>query len=242
MKLLIIRHGDPDYAIDDLTEVGKIEAELLADRLVNEDIKAVYCSPLGRARKTAEPTLIRTGLGAQFCQWLREFDYAKIQPPYLSEPDCAWDLLPEYMDEHALLYSPTEWTKDPLIQGTGIEEAYKNVCDSLDKLLAKHGYLREGKYYRVTRENHDTIALFCHYGLTCVLLSHLMGCSPYSIWQHVVTPPTAVSTFYTEERREGIAHFRAISIGDTSHLYKAGREPSFAARFCECFSDPTRHD
>ena len=27
MKLLIIRHGDPDYAIDGLTEAGKREAE-----------------------------------------------------------------------------------------------------------------------------------------------------------------------------------------------------------------------
>lgn len=33
MKLLIVRHGDPDYSIDSLTETGWKEAELLADRL-----------------------------------------------------------------------------------------------------------------------------------------------------------------------------------------------------------------
>lgn len=240
MKLLIIRHGDPDYAIDGLTEVGKIEAELLGDRLAGIDITKIYCSPLGRARKTAEPTLLHKGMEAECCEWLREFDYAKIQPPYLAEPDCAWDILPEYMDP--IMYHPTEWVNAPFLKGTGVAEAYKEVCAEFDKMLAKHGYQREGCYYRVTRENHDTVALFCHYGLTCVLLSHLLGCSPYSMWQHVVTPPTAVTTFHTEERRQGIAHFRAISIGDTAHLYKADREPSFAARFCECFRDPTRHD
>ena len=38
MKILIIRHGDPDYAIDGLTDKGKIEAELLANHLQNEKI------------------------------------------------------------------------------------------------------------------------------------------------------------------------------------------------------------
>ena len=31
MKLLIIRHADPDYEIDSLTETGHREARLLAD-------------------------------------------------------------------------------------------------------------------------------------------------------------------------------------------------------------------
>ena len=34
MKLLIVRHGDPDYSIDSLTETGWIEAELLSDRVL----------------------------------------------------------------------------------------------------------------------------------------------------------------------------------------------------------------
>ena len=33
MRILIIRHGDPDYEIDGLTEKGKREAALLAKRL-----------------------------------------------------------------------------------------------------------------------------------------------------------------------------------------------------------------
>ena len=57
MKLLIVRHGDPDYAIDSLTETGWIEAELLSDRLCKLDVKAFYCSPMGRAQDTAKATL-----------------------------------------------------------------------------------------------------------------------------------------------------------------------------------------
>ena len=33
MRLLLIRHGDPDYVHDDLTETGKREAALLAERI-----------------------------------------------------------------------------------------------------------------------------------------------------------------------------------------------------------------
>ena len=33
MKLLIVRHGDPDYSIDSLTEKGWREAEFLSEKL-----------------------------------------------------------------------------------------------------------------------------------------------------------------------------------------------------------------
>ncbi len=57
MKLLIIRHGDPDYSIDSLTEKGWKEADLLSKRLAKEKIDAFFCSPLGRAKYTANETI-----------------------------------------------------------------------------------------------------------------------------------------------------------------------------------------
>ena len=38
MQFLIIRHGDPDYVHDSLTEKGFREAELLARRLKKEGV------------------------------------------------------------------------------------------------------------------------------------------------------------------------------------------------------------
>ena len=52
MRLLIIRHGDPDYARDNLTEKGKREAKLLSEMLAKDKIDYLYCSPLGRAKAT----------------------------------------------------------------------------------------------------------------------------------------------------------------------------------------------
>ena len=242
MRILIIRHADPDYSIDGLTEVGKIEAECLADMLEKEKVDAVYCSTLGRARLTAAPTLERLGLKAQYCEWLREFSYVSVKVPYLEEPRICWDLLPEYVNTLPKIYSPTEWMDEPVIRDSDVYESYSNVCREFDAVLAKHGYVRDGYGYRAVTPNHDTIVFVCHFGLATVLLAHLMNCSPYSIWQNAVLLPSSVTTFRTEERREGIASMRASAIGDTSHLYAAGRTPSFSARFCECFSDETRHD
>ncbi len=241
MKLLIIRHGEPDYAIDGLTEKGKREAELLASRLIREDIKAVYCSTMGRARLTAQPYLDRKDITAEYCEWLREFNYPRIKVPYLDRDKNAWDLLPEYADQFPDLYHPTRWRELDFLKNTAVIEAYDAVCMELDALLARHGYSRDKYSYKAISPSHDTIALFCHFGLASVLLSHLMNCSPYSIWQHAFTAPTSVTTVYTEERAEGIASFRVSALGDVSHLFEANEPPSFAGRFCECFTDDTRH-
>ena len=57
MKLVIVRHGDPDYSIDSLTEKGWKEAEYLSERLSKLEVKDFYVSPLGRAKDTASFTL-----------------------------------------------------------------------------------------------------------------------------------------------------------------------------------------
>ena len=39
MRILIVRHGDPNYELDCLTEKGKREAALMAEKLKNEKIQ-----------------------------------------------------------------------------------------------------------------------------------------------------------------------------------------------------------
>ena len=93
MKLIIIRHGDPDYSIDSLTPTGWKEAELLADRVSKLDVKAFYVSPLGRAKDTASLTLKRMGRTAEEKSWLQEFPL-QVMKPNFTQPDVCWDWLP----------------------------------------------------------------------------------------------------------------------------------------------------
>ena len=242
MRILLIRHGDPNFKIDGLTEKGKREAQLLAQRLVKEKIDKIYCSPRGRARLTAEPTARALGMDYEILDFLREFNYKRMRLPYLDETAIAWEILPEYINSQPSAYERSDWAKMPCIAESDILEGYSEVCREFDLLLARHGYERDGYNYKATRANHDTIAIFCHSGVIALLLSHIMNSSPYSTWQHTCALPTSVTTIYTEERREGSVLLRITGFSDISHLYAAGEEPSFSARFCECFTDNTPHD
>ncbi|MBQ1206574.1 MAG: histidine phosphatase family protein, partial [Clostridia bacterium] len=55
MLLYVIRHGDPIYNPDSLTEKGKRQAEALARRLAVNGLDKIYSSPLVRAQQTAQP-------------------------------------------------------------------------------------------------------------------------------------------------------------------------------------------
>ena len=107
MKLLLIRHGDPDYKIDSLTEKGHREAQLLAEKMQHVPVKAFYVSPLGRARATIDYTLKKTGREATILDWMEEFP-ATLNPQesiglknaYGTHKNTVnrvvWDMLPEY--------------------------------------------------------------------------------------------------------------------------------------------------
>lgn len=243
MKLIIIRHGDPDYTIDSLTEKGWREAELLADRISRLPVDAFYVSPLGRAKDTASCTLKRMGRTAVECPWLREFDILIIKPNLPDQRSIPWDWLPQDWTADPRYYDANHWFETEAMMEGGVKEKYDWVAENLDALLASHGYRRTGNYYTAERPNEDTVVLFCHFGLECVLLSHLLGVSPMVLWHGTCAAPTSVTTLNTEERREGIALFRMASFGDISHLYVQDEPPAFAARFCETFADADqRHD
>ena len=237
MRLLIIRHGDPDYSIDSLTEKGWREAELLSERIAKLDVKAFYCSPLGRAQDTAKATLKRMNRTAETLEWLKEFYYCKVKVPGTDNEVLCWDFLPSFYTKVDELYDPVQFKELDFMREGHYPELYKNVTDGLDALLEKHGYKRRERYYEAVEPNRDTVVLFCHFGIECQLLGHMLGISPVILAQHLCAAPTSVTTLITEEREKGIAIFRCQSFGDISHLYAHDEPPAFAARFCERYID-----
>lgn len=243
MKLLIIRHGDPDYTIDSLTEKGWKEAEYLAEKLSKMKLDYLYVSPLGRAKDTASCTLKKINRTAVECDWLREFDVFINRPDQTERKKILWDWLPQDWTKEERFYQYDHWFENERMEEGNAKKNYDYVTGKFDELLAQHGYVREGHYYRAEKPNDDTLVFFCHFGLECVLLSHLIGASPMVLWHGFCAAPTSVTTVNTEERREGIASFRISAFGDVSHLYAKGEPPAFAARFCEMYTNTQeRHD
>ncbi len=241
MNLLIIRHGDPDYGNDTLTERGVAEATALNPRMKKINPDFVYVSPLGRAKKTAELACEGLDVRAETLPWLREFEGRCVKPNLGKESIC-WDWMPADWTTREIFYDKDRWFTDPAFDGTNVRGEYEKVAAGLDALLARHGYERNGNFYRAVAPTNDTVVLFCHFALQCVLISRLIGCSPMVLWHGTVAAPSSVTTIYTEERREGEASFRIGAFGDTSHLWAAGIGPGFSARFCECYmNENERH-
>ena len=242
MKLLIIRHGDPDYYVDSLTEKGWREAECLSKELSRMEVTDFYVSPYGRAKDTASLTLQKMNRTAAELPWLKEFDIRIFRPDCPDKERIVWDWLPQDWTAEPRFYREDEWYKNEYLAPFDIEKEYRYVTGQFDLLLEKHGYRRDGRIYRAERPNHDTLAFFCHFGVEGVILSHLWGVSPMILWHDLCAAPSSVTTLVTEERRKGIANFRMLAYGERTHLYVHGEPPAFAARFCECFDDDTRHD
>ncbi len=252
MRLLFIRHGDPDYKNDALTEKGRREAKLLADRMERETVRDFYVSPLGRARETADYTLSRLGRTAQVRDWLREFparidinDSPGLRRAY---PDTkvengrfreriVWDMLPGSWQNIPEYYDRYAWRQTEVAESSNMAQAYETAVKGLDGLLAEYGYIRKDSWYRTEKGNNDTICFFCHLGITCVFLSHLWGISPFLFLHCMGLAPTSVTEVYTEEREKGIVSFRASKLGDISHLYAANEPPSPSSRFCQVYEN-----
>ena len=237
MELIFVRHAEPDYAKDSLTDKGRKEALLLSDMLIKENADFFYSSPLGRAKETGMYTMKRLRKDFTVLPWLTEFE-GKVKDG-VKTTRC-WDRLPSQWTKDEAHYGEN-WHSTSLMGRINVREENEKVCKGIDELLEKHGYRHEGKIFKVTNSNHDKIVFFCHFAVECVILAHLFGTSPMVFWHNFVALPSSVTRVVTEEREKGIASFRTICFGDVSHLYYGHEKPSFAARYCECFEDNTKH-
>ncbi|QSE92108.1 histidine phosphatase family protein [Rhodococcus pseudokoreensis] len=151
MELLLIRHGEPDLASatlhdPELTSLGVEQAGLLGTYLVDEDIAAVYTSPLRRAAQTAEIIGSILGHTPVVRDDLAEFD--RDAPEYLDFAKLAADGDPRYAAFTRGDLSP--W-------GTDLETFRRRVTIEFDRIVEDH----HGQ--RVAVVSHGGVAN-CHLG------------------------------------------------------------------------------
>ncbi len=233
MRLIFIRHAEPDYEHDSLTEKGWREAQLLAGRTRDWHVDDFYVSPLGRARDTASFTLRAQNKTAQTMDWLHEFQGQL--PDGQGGARICWDLMPDLWTAQPELLQPVGWENAPILQGTNVKAEYDRACAGLDTLLERYGYFRRGGYYESRQASDACTVCFCHLGITCVLLSHMWNVSPFTLLHGLFLAPSSVTVLQTEERQPGIAYFRAQTIGSTSHLLAGGEPVSIYGSFAEPF-------
>ncbi|MBE6637766.1 MAG: histidine phosphatase family protein [Ruminococcaceae bacterium] len=215
MVLYIIRHADPDYSIDSLTEFGWQEAEALGDRMAGSRLDRIYTSPLGRAIATAEPTCRKTGLTSSVEPWMSEsIDYMRF-------PDFATEANRHTGFQFSFDKGITEVT-DYFAELDRSEYLAKMISAS-DEFLARHGYVREGGLYRIAERNSLRIACFCHGGFGSAWIGHLMGLPAAYGWLKFAVRTTSVTKLaFNDYHGSGYAQVTAEYIGDTSHVFFHG--------------------
>lgn len=90
MKIYFTRHGETEWNSKDiicgitdieLSEKGHMQAKALADRLAKEhsEIEMIICSPMKRARDTADYAAKALGIEPVYDERLREWDYGSFE-------------------------------------------------------------------------------------------------------------------------------------------------------------------
>ena len=243
MRILLIRHAEPDYPNHTITPKGRGEARLLSERLRHYDIRDFYVSPLARAYETAEYTLQRMGRTAETLDWLQEFR-GRYPDPETGELRLAWDIKPRIWTRYPGVTDFDAFLENPLFDRGDFREVWAETVHGVGELMARYGYRKDGPVWHCDTNGPDTIAIFCHFGISMAIISCLTDISPFVLWHRTLCLPSSVSEIVTEERIRGEVSFRITKLGDTSHLENAGEIRSTAGLFPECYTgrDTTEAD
>ncbi len=176
MRLILIRHGDPNYELDCLTELGQKQAKITAQRLLKEGIQEVYSSPMGRAKQTAQPFLDASGIkNMQILDFMKEIRYG-LENDLYNQDYSPWVGVDRMANQGEDLQN-SNWRSLPLFKDNTATVDINLVQAASDKWLESLGYKRQGLYYKNIRNDDAqfTLALFSHGGSSTALLSRIFN-------------------------------------------------------------------
>ena len=175
MRIVFVRHGEPDYAHDCLTERGRIQAQAAAERLREEGIGEIYSSPLGRAAETAVFTSEALGLPVRTLDYMRELHWGSTDGTPMPADGHPWDLADMLAAEGRDLTDPA-WREHPYFRNNKVTAEADHVARKTDEWLRTLGYERNGAYYRCLRpdDRQATVALFSHGGSSAAAMGHIL--------------------------------------------------------------------
>lgn len=223
MLLYIIRHGDPIYDPDSLTEKGKLQAAALARRLSVHGLDRVYCSPLIRARQTAQPTCELLGLTPVIEEWTSEaLAWQDLAVPSGNHGRTwAFHNVPntKLKSEENMLLTRDDWYKADFLADSNAEAGYKRISDASDEFTERLGYKREGAVYRIIKPSDERVAVFCHQGFGTTWLSYLLAIPPHIFWSSFDLTHSSVTILRFANGSDGYTAPMCLTLSDTSHIY-----------------------
>lgn len=181
MELVFIRHGQPAWSVDGLsqvdpalTDLGHQQAERVAERLAADDteITEIIVSPAIRAQQTAAPLVAATGIAPTTID-----DIAEIRMP-----DWTGTLEEEvqriFADSRAR--PPDEWWEG-LGDGESFRDFHNRITGAMSRILEERSIQPDPSghphLWRVQTDP-SRIAVVAHGGTNAVALGWLLGLDP----------------------------------------------------------------
>lgn len=210
-RVLLIRHGATVLSAEDrfagatdvdLSEEGRRQARMLAERLADEKVGAVYASPMKRTRETASIVATPHGLELRIEDGLREIDHGRWEGLTRAEVEA----------RHATEYAA--WEEDPFtFAPEGGENGLSVMARALPALRAI-----------VNRHPGETVAVVSHKATIRLVLSSLLGFDPRGYRDRLDQAPACLNVVDFKDH----VHARLMLYNDTSHYADWPRKPTAA--------------
>ena len=244
MLLFYIRHGNPTYKPDELTPLGRRQAEAVCRRLAAFGIDEIYASSSTRAMQTAEPLCEILGKEMTVLDWMHEkHAFKQLTMPYKDGKGSWLWSHPEYAEllcSRELREMGERWYEHPRLADGNFGEAVKRIGNEADKWLSSFGYEhdREKGMYKITSDEYKDkrIALFAHEGAGKTLLSEILDI-PYPYFStHIDMQQSGMTVIYFddgggEHDYKGYARARVLTVSNDSHLYRSALPTEYRATY-----------
>ena len=181
MELLFIRHGQPAWGVDGLSQVdpaltplGRLQAERVAERLAADErgFAEIIVSPALRARQTAEPLVHLTGLTPLTVAALTE----------IQMPD--WSGTPEQEVQRIFQVSrsrpPEDWWEG-LGDGESFRDFHNRITGAMADILGQRSVRPDSSghpHLWHVETDPQRIVVVAHGGTNAVALGFLLGLDP----------------------------------------------------------------
>lgn len=208
-RVYLVRHGATQLSAEDrfageigvdLSDEGRGQAARLGERLRDDDIRAVYCSPSSRTVETAQIVARSCGLPVAHVDGLREIHHGH------------WEGLTRQEVESRFPQEYSDWEEDPFTFAPAGGESGVSV---LSRALPA---LRD----IVLRHAGQSVLVVSHKATIRLLLSSLLGFDPRGYRNRLDQAPACLNVL---DFRDAV-RARLMLFNDTSHYSDRPRTPN----------------
>lgn len=181
MLLFFVRHGDPTYDPDELTPLGRRQAEAVAKRLALYGLDEIYMSSSNRAMETAQPTCEILKKTATILDWTNEGHAWNEQSMVREDGARVWGFtipkVRETLTSKEIRSLGEHWYEHPDFAGTDFVKGHLRIQKQTRDFLEELGYQwdEEKGQYRNLHKGKDRVALFAHHGFGTNFLSTVLN-------------------------------------------------------------------